>query len=54
MSRLLLSGVATVLLATALTACSTKEERALAWCQDNYSGYTMMECQHQMRQKYQR
>ena len=54
MSKLLLSGVAVVVLTTALAGCASRQDRALAWCQDSFSGYTQMECQHQMRQKYQR
>ena len=54
MSKLLLSGVAVVVLTTALAGCASKRDRALGWCRDNFSGYTQMECEHQMRQRYRR
>jgi hypothetical protein len=32
--------------------CSTKLDRGVNWCKENYSGYTREDCVRQMRQNY--
>ncbi len=54
MRRVLLSGVATVVLYTALAGCASDLDRAVAYCRENYFGYTQLECEHKMRQRYSR
>ncbi len=52
MRRVLLSGVAAVVLCTALAGCLSDVDRAMAYCQENYSGYTQSECERQFRHRY--
>ena len=52
MRRVLLSSVATVVLCTALAGCESDSNRAMAYCQENYSGYTQSECERQFRHRY--
>ena len=52
MHRALLSSVAAVVLYTALAGCASDQERALAYCRENYSGYTQLDCQNKMRQRF--
>jgi len=54
MRRVLLSVVATVVLFTALVGCASDQKRAVAYCRENYFGYTQLECEHKMRQRYSR
>ncbi len=54
MRRVFLSGVATVVLYTALAGCASDQERAVAYCRENYFGYTQLDCEHKMRQRYSR
>ena len=52
MRRVLLSSVATVVLCTAMAGCKSDSNRAMAYCQENYSGYTQSECERQFRNRY--
>ena len=52
MCRVSLSGVAAVVLLTALAGCESDLNRALAYCRDNYFGYTQSECERQFRRRY--
>ncbi len=54
MRKVLLSVVATVILYTALAGCASDQKRALVYCGENYFGYTKLECEHKMRQRYSR
>ncbi len=54
MRRVLLLGVATVVLYTALAGCASDQKRALVYCEENYFGYTQLECEHKMRLRYSR
>ena len=52
MRRVLLSGVATVVLYTALAGCASDLDRSLAFCRENYFGYKLSECERQYAQRY--
>ncbi len=52
MHRVLLSGVATVVLYTALAGCASDLDRAVAYCRENYFGYKLSECERHYAQRY--
>ncbi len=52
MRRVLLSGVAAVVLYTTLAGCGSDLDRSMAYCRENYSGYTQLDCQNKMRQRF--
>jgi len=52
MRRVLLPGIAAVVLYTMLAGCGSDLDRAMAYCQENYSGSTQSECERQFRHRY--
>ncbi len=52
MRRVLLSGVATVVLYAALTGCVSDLSRGIAFCQETYFGFERLTCEQQIRQKF--
>jgi len=52
MRRVLLTGVAAVVLFTTLAGCGSDLDRSMAYCRENFSGSTQSECERQFQYRY--
>lgn len=52
MDKAFRAGTALIILLTALLGCTSDLSRAMNYCQDNYFGYTQLECERQLGARY--
>ena len=50
--KTILTTIGLVLMILPAVGCSTKLDRGVNWCKENYSGYTRDDCVRQMRRNF--